>query len=328
MSNKVDFVICWVDGSDPNWIKEKMRYTPSYGTDVRNIRYRDWELLRYWFRGVEQFAPWVNNIHFVTWGHTPSWLNTDHPKLHVVNHEDYIPKKYLPTFSARPIEVNLHRIPGLSEQFVYFNDDMFLLNKVNKQDFFKSGKPRDTATMGISISQDIIHSTSVINAIMLINKYFNKRDVLKSDFRKWINIRYGKQLFKTILLLPWKQFTGFSNLHLPNPFLKSTFDEVWKYEDKALEITSSHRFRESSDLTQYVFKFWQLASGNFNPIRSMGEYCVLGFNNQRILEILEKQKYKMVCLNDSDNIEDFDKTKENLINSFDSILPKKSEFEI
>ena len=64
-------------------------------------------LLKYWFRAVEAYAPWVGQVHFITWGHLPEWLNTQCPKLHIVNHEDYIPEKYLPTFSANPIELNI-----------------------------------------------------------------------------------------------------------------------------------------------------------------------------------------------------------------------------
>src|SRR5699024_690064 len=149
MERPIDFVICWVDGGDPDWLKEKKRYSHDNNNDDRDIRYREWGIIKYWFRGVEKFAPWVNKIHFVTWGHTPSWLNVKHPKLNIVKHEDYIPSKYLPTFSSRPIELNLHRIKGLSEQFVFFNDDMFLLKPVKKEDFFKNGLPRDIAAQDV-----------------------------------------------------------------------------------------------------------------------------------------------------------------------------------
>ncbi|MBQ6357217.1 MAG: capsule biosynthesis protein CapK, partial [Solobacterium sp.] len=38
-------------------------------------RFKDWGLFKYWFRGVEKFAPWVNKIYFITWGHVPTWLD-------------------------------------------------------------------------------------------------------------------------------------------------------------------------------------------------------------------------------------------------------------
>lgn len=104
-------------------------------------------MLRYWFRGVEKFAPWVNKIFFVTYGHMPKWLNIDHPKLVVVKHEDFIPSQYLPTFNSQLIEFNFCYIKDLSERFVYFNDDMFLLNDVSPERFFKDGLPCDLAGM-------------------------------------------------------------------------------------------------------------------------------------------------------------------------------------
>ncbi len=136
---KIDFVLLWVDGSDLRWLEEKNRYSDSGGivsASQSAARYRDWDNLQYWFRGVEKFAPWVNKIYFITWGHTPSWLNKAHPKLKIVNHRDFIPEEYLPTFNSNAIELNLHRIDGLSEHFVAFNDDMFIIDHVEARDFF------------------------------------------------------------------------------------------------------------------------------------------------------------------------------------------------
>ena len=73
---EIDFVILWVDGSDPEWKKQKSKYSHDSKDDDRPQRYRDFGMLRYWFRGVEKFAPWVRNIYFVTWGHLPEWLDT------------------------------------------------------------------------------------------------------------------------------------------------------------------------------------------------------------------------------------------------------------
>ena len=81
--DKIDFVVTWVDGSDPIWQKVKNQYSAE-GADTRVTRYRDWDQLKYWFRAVEKYAPWVNKVHFVTFGHLPQWLNTDNPKLNIV----------------------------------------------------------------------------------------------------------------------------------------------------------------------------------------------------------------------------------------------------
>ena len=114
MSN-IDFVITWVDGRDPEWRKRKDALNENSFEDEREERYRDWGLLPYWFRGVEKYAPWVRKIWFICDQEPPEWLNRDHPKLSIVRHEDYLPDEYRPAFSSHPIELNLHRIKGLSE---------------------------------------------------------------------------------------------------------------------------------------------------------------------------------------------------------------------
>ena len=75
------------------------------------------------------------NSFYNLW-HLPKWLKEEHPKLHIVRHEDFIPAEFLPTFSSHPIEWNFHRIEWLTENFVYFNDDMFLIKKSFSGRFF------------------------------------------------------------------------------------------------------------------------------------------------------------------------------------------------
>ncbi|MCD7750773.1 MAG: Stealth CR1 domain-containing protein [Lachnospiraceae bacterium] len=133
MKEEIDLVIPWVDGADPSWRKQRKHYeSEDEKKNNTNSFYRDWGLMRYWFRGVERNLPWIHKIYFVTWGHTPPWLNGTHPKLSIVKHEDYIPSEFRPTFSTNPIELNQHRIKGLSEQFIYANDDTFLLVDLNQ----------------------------------------------------------------------------------------------------------------------------------------------------------------------------------------------------
>lgn len=152
---KIDFVLPWVDGSDRAWLAEKRKYqSVERGggcSDIEansGIRYRDYGMLKYWFRAVERFTPWVNRVFFVTCGQKPDWLDESNPKLRLVNHSDYIPPEYLPTFQSNPIELNLHRLADLSEQFVLFNDDTVLLRPVNPDFSLKTGCLSFLATLG------------------------------------------------------------------------------------------------------------------------------------------------------------------------------------
>lgn len=329
MESKIDFVILWVDGSDPEWIKEKEKYSSVTG-DKKINRYRDWDNLKYWFRGVEAFAPWVNNIFFVTWGHIPEWLNTNNPKLKIVNHKDYIPEKYLPTFSANPIELNLHRIKELSENFVFFNDDMFLIKKVEEDDFFHDGMPCDNGILSpvFSLSSDGF-AKLIMNDMYIINKYFDKNKVIKENFFKWFNLKYGKHVIKNVYLNSWERFAGFYDAHTANSFKKSTFEKVWEKEPELLDKVSSNKFRNvNEDVNQFLVKYWQLCEGNFYPRKiTFSKYFEYSDNNESIYENIRNQRCSVICLNDVVGNYDFEQEKKNTIDAFEEILPNKSSFE-
>lgn len=331
MESKIDFVIIWVDGNDPEWRKEKSKYTPEKNTDSRDIRYRDWENLKYIFRGIEKYANWVNNVYFVTCGQTPSWMNTKYEKLKLINHKDYIPNQYLPTFSANPIELNLHRIEELSDQFVFFNDDMFIIDYVKPTDFFYKNKPCESAILNpITPEGKDIMEQVFFNNTMIINKHFNKKESIKNNISKWINLKYGKQLLRTLACIGWNNFLGFKYTHLPTSFNKTTFEEIWKEEWEVLDKTSKNKFRSKEDLNQYVIKDWQLASGNFVPRKyNWGKFFEISTHNiDEITNCIEKNKFKTICINDKDIGDKFEEYKNKINNSFQKILPEKSKFEI
>ena len=331
---KIDFVIAWVDGGDPSWNREKSKYLNSTSGDDSssgNVRYRDWEQLRYWFRGVEKFAPWVNNIFFVTCGQKPEWLNENHPKLKLINHEDYIPKEFLPTFSANPIELNFHRIKELGEKFVYFNDDMFIVNPVRQEDFFKNNLPCDTyieSPLRMSGCGSAV-SYMLVNDSEIINKYFKRKNVIKDRIFDYINPKYGiKTICKTMMMWQYSLYSGFDTPHLPSSFLKSTYNEVWECERELLEKVSSNKFRSNEDVNQYLFKYWQLCSHKFYPRNiKFGESFSISDENEKIKKAITGKKYKKICINDSPNITDFEKTKKDINNSFEVKFRKKSSFE-
>lgn len=104
---------------------------------LSNIRFSDNEELRYSLRSLEEFAPWIRHVYLVTNGQIPSWLNTQSPRITIVPHQQIFPNSsHLPTFSSPAIEANIHRIPGLSTKFLYFNDDVFLGKPVWPEDFY------------------------------------------------------------------------------------------------------------------------------------------------------------------------------------------------
>lgn len=335
MQKEIDFVIPWVDGSDPLWLAEKQKYLRSDENLVTNCdaRYREWGLLKYWFRAVEKFAPWVNRIFFITCGQVPDFLNLDHPKLRFVQHKDYIPAACLPTFSSHVIELNLHRIPDLSENFVYFNDDVYLVAPTTPEDFFRNGLPCDQGVLGLitpwkSGSPSVYYW--ILNDIYYINKHFNKNKVLESNHDKWFNPLYGSLQERTDRLNYWNCFVGFYTPHIQQSFLKSTFKEVWATEPELLKEVSSHRFRSNLDVNQYLMRYWQLCKGTFAPYPKSGQhYGLYNCNFQTLSKDIHEKGYKTICLNDSEMISDdcFVSQSRDCFTWFESMFPEKSGFE-
>lgn len=332
-NDKIDFVIPWVDGNDPDWIREFNKYSPNkkiFSEDLSKERFRDYGLLRYWFRGVEKFAPWVNKVHFITCGQKPEWLNLNAPKLNWVKHSDYIPKEYLPVFSSHPIELMMHKIPNLAEKIVYFNDDFFLTSPVRNKSFFKNNLPCDSALLNAFCPDEFV-SHVLVNDLKIINDRFSKKSVLKKNFLKWINLKYGKSLIRTFCLLPCPDFTGIHVTHMPQPFLKSTLEEVWEKEKDILEKTMSHKFRDVSDVNQWLFRFWALCKGQFVPVNPFKGKKYFSFDNslKEISDAIRKQKYKEIVINDcGKNAIDFERYMTEIAAAFEAILPEKSSFEL
>lgn len=331
----IDFVVLWVDGNDPVWREEKAKYQGRTLDDSNSAnRFRDWGLMPYWFRAVEKFTPWVRKIHFVTCGHVPAFLDLDHPKLHHVKHTDFLPSEVLPTFSSHAIEMNMHRIPGLAEHFVYFNDDMFLLRPMPETAFFRDGLP---CTYGGEYPIELVGEIGIwqhaaVNDLGVINAHFDKRTQVKQFGGKYANRTYRWQdniRTKAVEKLFPDYFTGFRNLHAPAAYRKSTFEAVWNAEPELLRRTTGHRFRSADDVNQWVCLWWQIASGQFAPFNTDNVVsCADESTMDELCRIIHTQSHDMLCINDPEKPVDFETLSARLRGAFAEILPEKSEFEI
>jgi len=337
---KIDFIITWVDSSDPQWQTEKQKYEKNLIKTSKEAnaecRYRtDSELLRFWFRGVEKFAPWVNKIHFVTCGQIPYWLNENHPKLNLVNHKDYIPKRYLPTFSSNVIELCLNNLSCLEEHFVLFNDDMYLLRPIEKTFFFKAGNPVLSADLRYPRYLGYNNwGRFLYNDYCIVNKCFNIRDSIWENRYKWFNanvlgVRRAIHNFACYIAnktLPVRIYE-----HVPNPHLKSTLQEIWDRCYDIMDNSCQSKFRSDEQVNQYLLCAWNQAKGKFVPIRDDKrgkQFEISPYNIDHIVQTVESKQIPVVCLNDSPVNTDNDRCTEKILHAFKSILPEKSEFEL
>ncbi len=328
----IDFVVTWVDMDDPKWQADFAKYSGKIDNSKNEVaisRFRDYGLLKYWFRGVEKFAPWVRKIHFVTCGQKPEWLDETHPKLALVNHTDYIPNEFLPVFNSSLIELYLHKIPDLAEHFVYFNDDFHIINHVSPERFFKNGLPNDIATFRINLGTSL-WAKCLKNNIRIINQKFDKKEVFKRDHDKWFHPSYGKKANLNKLLRSSNKFYTLRTPHNAQPYLKSTFEEVWEYAGEELTRVSKNRFRSPEDYTQELFRTWQICRSNFNAYNTYQDTKMfpLILKSKKAIKAINDQSYKLVCINDNQHIRNYEKVMSDIENAFEKILPEKSSFEL
>lgn len=328
----IDFVITWVDMNDPKWQAKFARYSNNKNNSkngVSKARFRDNGFLKYWFRGVEKFAPWVRKIHFVTDGQKPEWLDENNPKINLVNHEDFIPLQFLPTYNSVVIERYLHKIPGLAEHFVYFNDDFYIINTIEEKRFFQNGLPCDIAVFHYNPSWSQWYKR-IKNNTKIINRYFNKKEVMARYHDKWFDKSYGLKARWNYLLKFYGKFITLRTPHNAQPYLKSTFDDVWAAAGKELTETSSNRFRALSDYTPELFRMWQICEGHFMPYNTYKDTKMfpLMIRPKQAVKAIYQQSYSLICLNDNVHIRNYDLVINNLKEAFQHILPEKSSFEI
>ena len=336
MNEPIDFVVTWVNGNDPRWRKEKNKYdlnTERKGNGEE--RFRDWNQFYYWYRSVEKYAPWVRNVFLVTWGHIPEWINLDCPKLKYVKHSDYIPRKYLPTFSTVPITLNIHRIEALSEHFVMFDDDMYLSSPVQPSDFFDGGLPRICAISSPlrnwEYNGHFVHQ--LFGDIGVINSKCDIQSAILTHPELWFSKEYGRDraLNKRAFLDGY--LPGLFYSHLPIPLRKSDMQELWNTIPEILDESSAHKFRTYSDIERFIFTLWEVMNGYFSPVskKHFGKaFHSLSTQLDEIDKAFADHKHKCICLNDSVDVteENFEEIRKGIEKVLQREFPEKSQFEL
>ena len=337
MQSKIDIIIPWVDSNDPKWQIDRTKTEKKYNINVNansNIRYESWDNLQYIFRGIEKFMPWVNNVFLVTYGHLPSFININNPKLRIVKHSDYIPGEYLPTFNSNVIELNYHRIEELGDNFILFNDDCFPLMPIPETYYFINNLPCDEAVespiMPVDVGAISKYASYVkANNVLFINKHFNKREVQNKHWDKWFFDGYDDLLERNRSLQYWNNFAGFHDYHMPVPLKKNTLSHIWDIEQKELHGVCKNQFRHSSDMSQCIVRYWQLCTGNFVPQKSIGKpYLVTIDNYKDVANSIKNSVSQMVCLTEDCTPQEFVIIKKEINEALQELLPQKSSFEL
>ena len=338
MSSQIDFVVPWLDSSDPVWQEQFSYYSQKEKGRMEAARFRNMDIFQFWFRAVEKYAPWVRKVFLITNGKFPDWINKEHPKLVLVKHTDYIPEDILPVFNASAIELQIHRIEGLSEHFVYFNDDFFLNAPVMPDYYFKKGLPcdynRETYNLvPIYDSEDKFEiAMCVYSDLGIVNANFNRWKTVCQSPRRWFGFHLGlRGIILNCMLGRQKKFIGFPYRHYEQPYLKSVLEEVWRKEPGFLNASCT-RFRGEVSANQYLFRYWQFASNRFFPVRNLkGRFFSLRQDELKNIEAaLQDPNITSVCLNDTPKCPDneFRVINTSLKELFERKFTEKSSFEV
>lgn len=324
----IDVVILWVDVSDPAW-QEARRHVlgGSAGTGYTGAN-NEWDTLRYLLRSIEQYCPWVRRIHLVTPGQVPRWLVEDHPRISVVDQRTILPADASPSFNSMAVEVNLDRIPGLARNFMYFNDDMLVLKPTTAADVFPHGRPAGFAIQNaITSSNDWSHW--VLNAVGAVNAVFEKRRVMRLRPLQWFHPRYGRYVIRNLALLPWGSFTGFFEPHVPMALRTDTYEQIRRQLPELVRKTSMSRVRSLGDVSPFLYRYWQLCTGDFTPVSpdAYGRFFEVDATSLDAVEAhLRSNRSIFVCLNDGPGADE-EGVRERLHVMLDARFPQPSSFE-
>ena len=291
----MDVVITYVNGLDPVWQKSYEKYT---NTPILEKRFRDWGTLKYLFRGIEKNMPFIRKVHLVVSGESqvPEWVNRD--EVNVVLHSDIIPAEYLPTFNCNPIEMHLHRIKDLDEEYLYFNDDMFPMRACKPTDFFRDGK-------------GVIGMTYHLFAMDMFKK------ICRNSSR---TARRALGRCATPLFLRPQ--------HICSPMLKSVCEEVYAKVEPEIRASIS-RTRTGENLNQYLFLDYMYLKGLIIPKRISKKHFSVGVTSvSKLRSFVTRPTHTMACINDVQLSEErYVELNRVLLESFEELLPAKSKFE-
>lgn len=295
----IDIVFSWVDGAAIEWQRARARRMKSYVVgegDDSHARFRQLDELKYALRSVYLFAPWIRNVYVVTDSPRPDWLD-EHPTVTLVRSEEFFADpSVLPTHNSHAVESQLANIVGLSEHFLYSNDDMFFARPVGPDAFFSPGGVTRfiEATTRIGLGESNLARSGFENAARV-----NRR--LLAD-------RFGRVITRHLE-------------HTPVPMRKSVLRELEAEFPDEFRATAASTFRSATDIsvTNSLYHYYALMTGRAVTEHQMKVLYVdttarSGLTEMR--KLLSSRNVDLFCLNDGSFPEISDEDRADAVRSF------------
>lgn len=274
----IDLVFPYVNSTSQEWQKTYVDFCRNNGYEERvnnfhSERYRDWGLLRYVFRGIENNLKFVRKVFLILQGpdQIPEWL--DQTSVEIIYHKDFIPEEYLPTYNSTTIEMFLDKIPGLSEHFIYANDDIYAMRPMNADDFFA-----DDGKVKIG---------------------FRERSL--TDFRLQFNVVCCNCFNQVQLALKGKDTTPvyLTPFHELMPMIKSHVSKVKEILGNKIEKNITP-FRHAKNHNQYIYPYYEFFTGNATMPSRTYAYVNMEDNVKSVTDIILARNAHSLVLNDNE----------------------------
>ena len=281
----IDYVVPMVFPDNSRWQKELDRQRKYHESGSLSERYRSWGTEELLVDCVRRFMPWVRNIIILLARESQKqqWMDdyvalTKQPTVRIVYHKEFIPEELLPTFNSATIEMFLHRIPGLSEHFLYGNDDMYPLAELREDDFFRDGLPCQHHE-----EKDFPTETNMFRLSCMASQNF-------------VGEEFGIKFTTTWL----------RGGHSIAPILRSTCEHLWQRDPKRI-MDSCSPTRRAYNFYQYIYSYWQHLSGQYVDHVPRRSYVSTKHTVDEVRNAIRKCN-GIMCVNDNEcagNIEDY-----------------------
>ena len=282
------------------YVKGNVSYLPAMN------KYRSYCVLDIQISMIRKYMKFIDNIFVLVSDEDQIPSYVDQSQCKFILHKEIIPEEILPSFNSSVIELFIHRIPGLSEQFIYFNDDMFVLGEVDESMFFIDGKPNyDYELIAISDPKTSnVYINSVYNATLLAAEYVDSLTMTEENenpFATYEKYKYQYAMYN----------------HNAKPYLKSTCEEVFAYCEKMI-IENASIVRQANNYTINLYSNVDVMRGNFNNVKND---CIMLWNDNtdEIFKVISNPDTKLFCINDA-QYSCYDRFKKNLRAAFEANL--------
>ncbi|GAB2934475.1 stealth family protein [Streptomyces heilongjiangensis] len=280
----LDVVYTWVDGEEPAMRAKRARYQERGTADILDketnaSRYTSHDELRYSLRSLHMYADFVRHVYLVTDGQKPHWLDDGAPGITVVDHRDLFPRGVLPVFNSHAIETRLHHIPGLSDHYLYFNDDVFVGRRVTPEHFFHGSGLMKIPVSPLKIGVGAPHAEETAT------------NSAGKNVRRLLLERFGRM-------------TTHNFMHTPLPQQRETLRTLEEMFPEDIGRTTASRFRSPQDIAMTAPLLYQYAlmTGRGVPGKFSFRYVNISRPDaeRRLADLRRNRRFDFFCLNDVD----------------------------